>query len=111
MRFKKMPIVITTFAYPSHKQNEIVKRYLQVRKKYPLDESLGENVASPVKVTTDGIRVLNIIIVKEGKLEEVLKNRQKDNQQYMDIEGFEFSFEVWSTFEEALGIVGLEIPE
>ncbi|GAH22575.1 unnamed protein product, partial [marine sediment metagenome] len=30
---------------------------------------------------------------------------------YMDIEGFEFSFEVWSTFEEAVRIAGLEIPE
>lgn len=111
MRLNKMPIVITTTAYPSHKQNEVVKRYLQVRKKNPLDESLGENVAAPVKITIDGIRILNIIIVKEGKIEEVLKNLQKNFFQYMDIEGFEFSFEVWSTFEEALGIIGLEIPE
>lgn len=106
-----MPIVIITITIPSHKLNEAFKRILQVRGKIPLDESLGETVAAPVKLTTDGIRVLNIIIVKEEKLEEVLKNRQKNYLQYIDIEEFEFSFEVWNTFEEALGMAGLEIPE
>ncbi len=106
-----MPIVITTLAYPSHKLNEVWKRYLQVREKFTFDESLGELIAQPVKLTTDGIRFLNIVTVKEGKLEEVLKILQKDHLQYIDIEGYEFSFEVWNTFEEGLGIAGLEIPE
>ena len=47
-----MPYIITTSWYPTHKTQEVAKKYLEMLEKYPPDESLGEGIV-PVAVTTN----------------------------------------------------------
>jgi hypothetical protein len=51
-----MPYIIRTITYPSHKRNDVIKKYLEIRPKYPQDESLGEFIAQPVTTTKNSCR-------------------------------------------------------
>ena len=106
-----MPFIIATSSYPSHQQDAVVKKYLKVMPKYPDDESLGELIAQPVSTTTNGIIVLSIYRVKEGKLEAAIIRMTTQLYEYKDIEGYEFDVKVWMTFPEAAKIAGLPSPE
>jgi len=62
--------LLTTSLYPSEKAPEVGARYLEALAKYPPDESLGtEVVPAAVKSTHQGIKVIGISEVKEGKLD------------------------------------------
>ena len=39
---KDLVYIITTSLYPTHKANEVAKKYFEMLAKYPPDESLGE---------------------------------------------------------------------
>ena len=41
-----MPHIIATSWYPSHKQGELVKKYIELLPKYPTDDSIAVNVAT-----------------------------------------------------------------
>lgn len=107
-----MPYVIATTWYPTHKTTEVAQRYFEMLEKYPPDDSLGEGVV-PVAVTTtpQGIKTMGITDVKEGKLEEALSRSRESMVMFHDIEGFEYSIEVYMTVVEALAMIGMSLPE
>ena len=106
-----MPYIITTSWYPTHKTQEVAEKYLEMLEKYPPDESLGEGIV-PVAVTTNqqGIKTMGITEVKEGKLEEALASNRRSMVMYHDIEGFEYSVEVYMNVVEALEFIGMTLP-
>ncbi|KKK41051.1 hypothetical protein LCGC14_2866450 [marine sediment metagenome] len=106
-----MPYIIATNTYPSHKQNEVIKKYLELIPKYPTDESTGEVVAQPVAFTNKGFKVLSIWEVKEGKFEEAFRRINTYFYEFKDIEGYEADIRVLSTFPEAISIAGIPSPE
>ena len=106
-----MPYIIATSTYPSHKQDEVVKKYLELIPKYPADESLGVNVAQPVTFTDTGLKVVSIWEVKEGKFEAAYTRINTYFYEFKNIEGCETSIKVWSTFPEATAIAGIPVPE
>jgi len=106
-----MPYVISTIKYQSHKQNEVIKKYLQITPKYKLDENVAEQLCAPVTTTENGVIVKSIHEVKPGKLEETLAYLRKYFYEFINIENCEYSVDVWYTFEEAAGIAGFEVPE
>jgi len=106
-----MPYIIATMKYPSHMQNEVVKKYLQIASKYKTDENVAVQLCAPVTTTENGVIVKTINEVKPGKLEQALAYSRKYFYEYINIENCEYSVDVWYTFEEAAGIAGFEVPE
>ncbi|MFX0003430.1 MAG: hypothetical protein ACFE9C_09885 [Candidatus Hodarchaeota archaeon] len=106
-----MPYIIRTITYPSHKRNDVIKKYREVRSKYPPDESLGELVAQPVTITKNGIKLMVIFEPKEGKFEEAFKRARTLHFEFTEIEGYESEITVWATFPEAAEIAGIPLSE
>jgi hypothetical protein len=107
-----MPYVIFKSWWPSDKSEEVVKKAFEVTPKFPQDDSLGEAVVQNcVKASKKGIINLSISEVKTGKLEEALGRTQQMAVEYQNIEGFEYSIEVWSTAVEAFALMGRTPPE
>jgi len=104
--------LITTSMYPSEKAPEVAKKYFEVLKKYPPDENLGKQlVPAAVKTTQQGIRVMGITEVKEGKLEESLTRVGNMMAMLISIPGFEYTMDVHFTITEALATIGMSLPE
>ncbi len=107
-----MPYIITTAWYPTDISKEVAKRYFEALEKYPADESL-ENTIVPAAVTTtkQGIKVIVVSEIKEGKLEEALTNTGNQMAMFQDIVGFEYAIRVYQLVTEALTMIGMSLPE
>ncbi|MFX0031942.1 MAG: hypothetical protein ACFE8V_11000 [Promethearchaeota archaeon] len=103
-----MPYIIGTIWYPTHMQGEAAKTWLKIRDKYPPDETLFENLGTPVKTTEKGAKLMTIWLIKEGKFEKALNRISKFYFEFGNVEGLEYSIDVWMTFEEAVGLAGIE---
>ena len=99
--------VITTSVYPSDKATEVGKKYLEMRGKYPPDETLGSLLVSAVKTTEQGIRVITIREVKKGKLEEALQRAGDLLAMFLSIVGYEYSIDVYFSVAEAMASIGM----
>ena len=107
----KMPYIITTSLYPSHKAPEVAERYLEAIAKYPLDENFAtEVVPAAVKSVHEGIKATGIVDVKEGKLEEALNRTVNMMVMFQSIEGFRYTTEIHYKVEEALAMIGMSLP-
>ncbi len=107
-----MPYIMTTSLYPSDKAPEVAEKYLEAITKYPQDENLGTLVIpAAVKATEDGIKVIAIEEVKEGKLEEALVRTAKINVMFHGITGHRYRTDLYLKIEEALDLIGMSIPE
>ena len=105
-----MPYIFIKTVYPTHKIDEVVKKYLEVLPKYPPDPSLGETVAAATNATEQGIISLTVYEVKEGKFEEAMNRWMTGAAEYRNIEGLEYSIETWATAVEAFGSIGKTPP-
>jgi hypothetical protein len=103
-----MPYIITRIWYPPGKADEVGKKYLEVLKKYPPDESL-EKVIVPaaVSATKDGLEALIIAEVERAKLGDASKRTGDMMFEFRNIEGFNYEIKTWLTAEEALERLGL----
>ena len=107
-----MPYIISTSLYPSHKASEVAEKYLEAIQKYPPDENLANPVVpAAVKTTGQGIKVIGISEVKEGKLEESLTRIGNMMVMFQSIAGFESSIDIYYTVTEALTMIGMSSPE
>ncbi len=107
-----MPFIWVTAYYPTHIRDEVLKKWVEARRKFPDDPSLQEvivNVAS--NTTKDGVKVVSIGKAKEGKLEEALTRVGTMMLMFQDIEGFEYTTELYATIEESLAAMGVKMPE
>ena len=94
-------IVVKSF-YPSHIQEKLTERYIEMLQKFPPDNSLGEQVVPlAAKATKDGYETLGVTLVKEGKFDEALIRTGAALSMFADIEGFEHSIEAWVTYQES----------
>lgn len=109
-----MPYLISFTKWPSHKAGEAAKKAYEQFKKFPTDESLGEDLTpgNAFKGSTEGINTIGILKVNKGKLEEAILYYQAILNFYgTSIEGFEYSLEVWATQDEAWSSIGQKPPE
>jgi hypothetical protein len=106
-----MPYIVSFVKYPSHIASKVAKKYIELLQKVPPDDSLGELIIqSAVKITDEGIRILAVTRVKEGKFEEAWRLAGEQRAFFLDVEGYEASLEVWGTVEEALRTIGMNLP-
>ena len=107
-----MPYIITTGWYPTDIEKEITEKYFEVVKQYPFDRSLGKDTI-PVAITTNknGVKILSVMEVKKGKLEDALTWSSKRMFLLQSIKGWEYKVKVWITIGEALELGGINSPE
>ena len=108
-----MPYVFTYSLVPAHKIQKSAELYLEEMKDArsatrPLAKEIIPNAA---KGTMEGLEVISVYDVKEGKLEEFLKAQQKLMVAYHVIEGFKYKIEVRFKVTEALEMIGMKMPE
>ena len=111
---KNMPYLISIMNWPSDKTGEVIKKVVEANKRFPPDESLGENLipGNAIKGTREGFKTLAVFSVSKGKLDEAYNQTQAICNFYaMSIAGFEYEIEVWSTVEEAYSSIGQKAPE
>jgi len=107
-----MPYLVTTSTYPSDIATKVAERYFEALQKYPVDENLVKELApAAVKSTNQGLRVMNVQEVKEGKLEGALKRLTDFMVMFQTIPGFEYTIEINWKVEEALAMLGMELPK
>jgi hypothetical protein len=103
-----MSYILTTSLYPSDKGVEVAKKYIEAITKYPPDDSLGTQlVPAAVKTTLQGIKVIGIIEVKNGKFEDQMNKIQNMMAMFHSIQGFEYTVERYATVEEAMKTIGM----
>jgi hypothetical protein len=106
-----MPYLIGTMWYPSHVLNDVVKKFLKITKNYPPMDDVFTQLCAPIVATKEGLKCLIIRETKKGKFEEAMTYLTKFYNEFLEIEGFEYYIEVWHTFEEAMAIGEIEVPE
>ncbi len=106
-----MVYVVTNSLYPAHLGEEAGKKYIEIMKKYPIDKSIEKQIV-PVaaKQTLEGIFVISITTVKQGKIKEVMDLESKRMLEFGKIEGFKYSVEIMYDAIEAMGLLGMESP-
>ena len=109
-----MPYLILFTKWPSDKSVEVMKKAIESNKKFPPDESLGEDLTpgNAIKSTIEGAKGISVLKVSKGKLEAAyFRSQSIANLFAMAIAGFEYTIEVWSTVEEAYSSIGQKPPE
>ncbi len=108
-----MPYMFTYNIFPPDQAENISKAYLkEIKEARVALRPLGkEIIPNAVKATMDGMSVISVWDVKEGKLEEILKIQQKLLLAYHEIEGYKYRIEVRFKATEALEMLGMKMPE
>ncbi|MFX1411530.1 MAG: hypothetical protein ACFFA6_14355 [Promethearchaeota archaeon] len=97
-------VVLKSF-YPTNKAEEILKIFMELVKKYPPDESIAETlVRGAGKPTEKGYESMSIYKLKEGQFDKLAKRIMSAMAMFNNVEGFGWTVELWSTFEESSAI-------
>ena len=106
-----MPYLVVLVRWPGESTAAMVKKAIEVNKKFPPDDSLGEElVPNAINADMDGIKSLSVTLVKEGKLEETRRRALAMLNMYLTIPGLKYSIEIWSTIEESYSSIGQTPP-
>ncbi|MHA1471947.1 MAG: hypothetical protein ACTSQW_02485 [Promethearchaeota archaeon] len=108
-----MPYIFTYNIFPNDQTENISKVYLkEIKEARAALRPLGKEVIpNAVKATTEGMSVIGVLDVKEGKLEEALVLSQKQLLAYHVIPGYKYKMEVRFKVTEALEMLGMKPPE
>jgi len=107
-----MVYIITTVWFPPSKRMEVANKAIEVAQKGPLDPSIITVVVpNAIMGSPNGITVLSIVEVKQGKLEEALTLAAENVMYYADIEGFNYKIDLANTQAEGMTMLGLKMPE
>jgi len=106
-----MPYLVVLVRWPGESTAAMVKKAIEVDKKFPPDDSLGEElVPNAINADMDGIKSLSVTLVKEGKLEETRRRAMAIVNMYLTVPGYRYSIETWATIEEAYTSIGQTPP-
>ena len=105
-----MVLIMVTSWYPPDKATEVAKKFLEVMQKFPQESFEKPIVTAGVRAVKDGINVITITEVEKGKYEEAMNLIARREVEYFGIEGFRFEMATLMTVEEAMPLIGLEMP-
>jgi len=105
-----MPIIMTTSWYPMTQRMEVVKVAIEAAKKIPADETILKNLGTGVMRDKNGVKVVIMNEVMEGKLEEALALTRETIALYNDIEGFNIKTDLMITPLEAWASINMKPP-
>lgn len=106
-----MVFLVSTNWFPANKAEEVGKKYLEARSKYPDDLSISKPILRvAVKTTKDGIKSISISEIQPGKVAEALAITNEHALMYANIEGYKYKIETWMSGIEAMPLIGLKMP-
>ena len=108
---EKVPYLIIRYVCQPHIITELLKNVMEVSPKYPADPSIDEWVLGATKATEQGHIWMNIFEIKEGQFEAAYARWIKAMAALRNVEGFQYTIEVWATSEETLASIGVTPPE
>ena len=98
--------------YPPGMESKAGKKYLEIMKKYPPDSSVGKIVIPfAVNSTPEGTHTFTITEVKEGKLEQAIKDASRNMLDFTGIEGLKYQIRTYLTALEGMSLLDLGMPE
>ncbi|MBY9015299.1 MAG: hypothetical protein KGD68_06365 [Candidatus Lokiarchaeota archaeon] len=108
-----MPYLFTYIIFPPEQAEAISKIYLErIKEERAAMRPLAkEIIPNAVKATIDGMSVISVFDVKEGKLEECMALQQKQLLDYHVIPGYKYKMEARFKVTEAIEMLGMKIPE
>jgi hypothetical protein len=106
-----MPILFHERRYPLHKNKEVIAAWLRAMEKYPQPEGAFTTlVDNAVNSDLHGIKLFSAYLVTHEKHGVTLDYWVRFMTEYFDIKGFTYEFSTWSTVEEALKVIGHDLP-
>jgi len=106
-----MAYIVTSIKYPSHMGIEVGKKYLEALQQFPPSKTPGKVVIqAAVRSTTDGVNVFSITQVKDEEFIEAWRYIGNMAALFLEIEGLEYTMEVWAEVQDALELVGMKLP-
>jgi len=107
-----VPYIFVTGYYPTHKAPEVIEKWIEVRKKFPISEFPGERVVDAAGTATKrGIETVTIYKCTMENFGKATMWLLKILTPYQSIEGFEYTVKPYATPEESLESAGMKIPE
>jgi hypothetical protein len=104
----KMPYMVTKTWYPLTSAKEVGEKFLEAETKFPPDETLSTRVVTAaISNNPNGLEILGVSEVREGKLEESLTRTYNYFREFWEIDGFNYKVEVMANLEEGLAVLGL----
>ena len=109
---KKMPYIVVTTWSPLAKGREIIEAYAKVRKEFPVDKNLTKELVQGIlKVEGGKSKSITISKVKEGMMNKALLRQQDAMVMFHEIEGFEYTIDVYFDFPETFSMLGMQAPD
>ena len=108
-----MVYIMSTTWFPSQQAKAFGNKVIEGRKKYPDDKTLMKRIfLGGVSASEEGIRVITINEVVKGQIEKALARMSEVAIWYAEaIDGYKYKIEVLMSAAEAMGIIGLQMPE
>ncbi len=106
-----MVYLITRHWCPTHVIKEVVKKLFETIPKFPQDDTISVPISQATKITKKGVFIITTQEVKPGKLEEAMRREGEFQSNFLDIENYEYSIDVFNNTEEALAMIGMKLPE
>lgn len=108
-----MVYLVLELWYSPGNESKVGKRYLEIMKKYPPDSSVGTIVIPfAVNSTPEGTHSFTVTEVKEGKLEQALKDASRNMIEFGgDIEGLRYQIRTYLTAPEGMSLLDLGMPD
>ncbi len=107
-----MPIVFIESQYPPHKNNEVLETWFTAIEKHPVPENMFKTlVDTAVSTDKNGFKVCSAYLPNPGKYEETSAYLRKFMTTFIPIKGYVYEFKIWSTIEEAMGSIEVDMPD
>ena len=106
-----MAYIVTSLKYLSHLGVEVGKKYLEAIKQFPPGKTPGKVIIqAAVRSTNDGIKVFSVTQVKDEEFIEAWRYIGNMMALFLEVEGLEYTMEVWAEVQDALEIIGMKLP-
>lgn len=108
-----MVYLVLELWYAPGMESKAGKKYLEIMRKYPPDPSVGTIVIPfAVNSTPEGTHTFTVTEVKEGKLEQAIKDASRNMLEFgAGIEGLKYQIRTYLTAPEGMSIINLGMPD
>ena len=108
-----MVYIMTTAWFPAQQAKAFGKKVLEGLKKFPEDKTIAKDVfRGGVAASEEGIKVITLVEVVKGQIGKALARTNEAGIWYAEgIDGYKYKIETLMSAAEAMGAIGLKMPE
>ena len=106
-----MVLIMTTSWIPQGKEMLVGEKYLDVMREFPGERYEKSVLPLGVVSSKEGTKVISIVKVKEGQYEKAINRITQRLLRLSAIDGIKYQIETLLSGNEALSLIGLNLPE